>query len=432
MRILLLIDSFPPSINSGAKQMYDLGMEFQHLGNDVTVLTPAQQASRPLVTSIEDGLRVVRVETGTIKCSWKPLRALQEARLSRVLWDKARHALRNHPCDLIVFYSPTIFFGPLVRRLKALWRCPAYLILRDIFPQWAVDAGVLRKGPVWSYFRRKELDQYSAADIIAVQTRGDLQYFAREFPGNHFSLEVLYNWAALKETNLQPTNYRTQLGLMDKVVFVYGGNLGVSQDMDNIVRLARNLKGHERIHILLVGQGSEAASLKRKIADQELRNIEILPPLGQREYLSMLAEFDVGIVTLDRRLKTHNLPGKILSYCYWSMPVLASINPGNDLFEILGESQAGFCFVNGDDENLVAAAVRLANEPELRARMGNNARRLLENAFSVQRAAKQILERFDRPAFDSPESPDLQTTATPELCANHELFRDDHYLELAK
>jgi len=415
MRILILVDSFPPSINSGAKQMRELGMEFRRLGHEVTVLTPTQRASRALNVSIEDGLRVVRVETGTIKCKGKPMRALQEARLSRILWNKARQFLQNHPCDLIVFYSPTIFFGPLVRTLKALWRCPAYLILRDIFPQWAVDTGVLRKGPVWAYFRGKELKQYSAADIIAVQTTGDLRYFAKEFPANHYSLEVLYNWAALQVDNLRPTNYRAQLGLEGKVVFVYGGNIGVVQDMGNIIRLARNLQVQDRIHFLLVGQGSEVESLKRKIAAEELHNIGILPPLNQQEYLSMLSEFDVGLVTLDRRLKTHNLPGKILSYFYWGMPVLASVNPGNDLFEIIAAGQAGFCFENGEDERLAAAALRFAEESDLRASMGRNARRLLEKDFSVQRAAGQILAHLDDAVSDSRESLELQIPSVTEM-----------------
>jgi hypothetical protein len=78
-------------------------------------------------------------------------------RLSAVLWKAGREFFRSHPCDLIAFYSPTIFFGPLVRRLKELWNCRSYMILRDIFPQWAVDAGALRKGPSYLFFKRPYL-----------------------------------------------------------------------------------------------------------------------------------------------------------------------------------------------------------------------------------------------------------------------------------
>jgi glycosyltransferase involved in cell wall biosynthesis len=393
MRILILVDCFLPAPKSGAKQIHDLAVEFYRLGHDITVLAPADHAPGRVNLSIEDGLRVVRVETGTIKHKWRPVRALQEVRLSSILWRKARNTLLKHPCDLIVFYSPTIFFGALVRRLKALWGCPAYLILRDIFPQWTVDVGVLRRGLVFSYFRKKELQQYAAADIIAVQTHADRKYFAREFPGNRYRLEVLHNWASLEEPNLPVTRYRTELGLQDKIVFFYGGNIGVAQDMENILRLAASLSDHERAHFLLVGEGSDVSRMKQIIAAQGLRNIQILPSVGQREYLSMLSEFDVGLVTLDRRLKTHNVPGKILNYLYWSMPVLASINPGNDLFDLLNE--AGFCFTNGNDKSFAVAARKLADDAELRGRLGKNGRRLLEETFSVGSAAKQIFDHLE-------------------------------------
>src|SRR5260370_27654999 len=90
-------------------------------------------------------------------------RGFREMRLSDTLWRRAKSFLLAKPVDLIVFYSPTIFFGGLVRCLKSRWGCPAYLILRDIFPQQAVDAGILRKGMVWRSVRGKEGSQHDVA-----------------------------------------------------------------------------------------------------------------------------------------------------------------------------------------------------------------------------------------------------------------------------
>ena len=113
----------------------------------------------------------------------------------------------------------------------------------------------------------------------------------------------------------------------------------------------------------------------------------------------MLAEFDVGFVSLDRRLQTQNFPGKILGYMNCSLPILASINPGNDLGTMLQKSEAGLCCLNGDDETLRTHALTLANDPALRKRMGQNARRLLEQNFSVTSCTKQILAHFQRDPF---------------------------------
>jgi glycosyltransferase involved in cell wall biosynthesis len=116
----------------------------------------------------------------------------------------------------------------------------------------------------------------------------------------------------------------------------------------------------------------------------------------------MISEFDVGLISLDARLKTHNIPGKLLSYLYWGLPVLASVNPGNDLFDLLERRRAGFCVANGDDESLVTAAHRLADHPELRSAMGKNARQLLEDTFSVKVAAGQILAHLRDAALVRP------------------------------
>ena len=141
MRVLILVDCYLPGQKSGAKQIHDLGVEFARQGCSVTVLTAAHDLPCNLQISEEDGLRVARVKTPKIKGAARPLRAVHEARLSTIVWRRAGQFLAENTADLIVFYSPTIFWGALVRRLKSLWRVPAYLILRDIFPEWAADVG---------------------------------------------------------------------------------------------------------------------------------------------------------------------------------------------------------------------------------------------------------------------------------------------------
>lgn len=394
MRIVIIADCYLPSIKSCATLVHDLGKGLLNSGHEVTILTLRDSIPEPLRVSTENGLCVAQVKTGNIKRANKVLRAFREIRLSATLWRRARTFLLGNPADLIVFYSPSIFLGPLVRRLKSIWNCPSYLILRDIFPQWAVDAGILRKGLVWKYFRKKEIEQYDAADLIGVESQANLEYFRENFPEGRYRLQVLYNWTSLERRSLPPVEYRDRLGLKDKVIFFYGGNLGIAQDLHNFVRLAARLSPYPQIHFLLVGEGSEASKLKASISENHLLNIQVLPSVPELEYLAMLSDADVGLISLDRRLKTHNLPGKLLGYMHLSKPILASINPGNDLFELLPQSHAGFCLANGDDNKLMTAALKLAADPELRAFMGQQSRNLLERLFSVQKAVDQIVGPF--------------------------------------
>ena len=394
MRILILIDDYLPSTKSGAKMIHELGLQFLRQGNEVIVLTPSPAIGARMEVSEEHGLQVVRVRTEKLKGVSKLCRALAEIRLSEKLWRRAGAFLRANRCDLIVYYSPTIFWGALVRRLKSLWSCPSYLILRDIFPKWAVDVGVLRKGLPYWYFRHKELAQYRAADVIGVESPGNLGYFSGELGEKRFRIEVLPNWTSANSHDTGRSGYRRQLQLENKVVFFYGGNIGVAQDIDNIVRLANSLQGRTDIFFLLIGEGSEVARLNRLILDLGLRNIKILPAVPQEQYFAMLHEFDVGIMSLHRHLTSHNIPGKLLGYISCAKPVLASVNPGNDIRRILEEAGAGLCCVNGDDEGLRDAALRLANDSKLRETMGRNSRLILETQFSDRVIVEQILNHF--------------------------------------
>lgn len=392
MHIAIIVDCYYPSAKSGAKLIHDLGTELRQQGHQVTIITPSEHVTENLKVTCEEGLQVARIRTGKLKGTAKIIRAYREANLSAHLWRAGKEFFRAQRCDLIVFYSPSIFFGALVAKLKGLWKCPAYLILRDIFPQWALDAGVLHKGLVYRFFCWKELEQYAAADVIGVQSPANLQYFARQRRQN-YRLDVLYNWTTLEEP-LATSDYRRQLGLQNKVVFFYGGNIGVAQDMDNILRLATSLRQEQQIHFLLVGEGSEVTRLKLLIAAGKLKNIQILPPVGQAEYLAMLSEFDIGLVSLDRRLRTQNFPGKILGYMSAAKPMLCSLNPGNDLKQMVEEHEAGLCCDNGDDERLYQHALALAGDAGLRARLGANARQLLKKNFAVAAIAGQILTHF--------------------------------------
>jgi glycosyltransferase involved in cell wall biosynthesis len=390
VRVLLLVDCYLPSRKAQAKLIHDLGVEFRCQGDEVVVLTSDAAITSSFQLSYEDGLTVARVRTGQVKGARHFLRAIREETLSLRMWIAARQFLMARPCDLIVFYSPTIFFAALVRRLKRLWCCPAYLVLRDIFPKWAVDAGVLRPGLAYRFLRHRELQNYAVADIIGVQSPGNLDYFRDELPDRAYCLDVLHNWASLDEGVLPNLRFREKFCLQDKIIFFYGGNIGVAQDMDNIIRLAEALRNDQRAFFLLAGEGSEVERLKALTAQKQLRNIRIHPALDQREYLSLLFEVDVGLISLERNLKTENYPGKMLGYMYSSLPILASLNPKNDLASVLDQSQAGLWCRNGEDERLLGHALRLLADVGLRKQLGANGRRLLAERFSAKTAVDQI------------------------------------------
>lgn len=422
MKILILVDCYLPSVKSSAKLVHSLASELLAQGHQPIVVAPDDSLTSCRQISNEDGFAVLRVRTGRIKGASKIVRAVNEWRLSPVIWKVGKDFFVANPCDLIVYYSPTIFFGVLVARLKKLWSCRSLLILRDIFPQWAVDAGVIRRGSMpWRFFRRKELQQYDAADVICVQSPANLKYFRDQGLTGRYHLEVLYNWTPTEGEVVPRTDFRRRLGLEGKVVFFYGGNIGVAQDMDNIVRLAEGLVDRKDLFFLVVGEGSEVSRLLELIARKGLTNIRILPAVDQQTYLGLVSEFDVGLISLDKGLQTQNFPGKMLGYMYFGMPTLASINPGNDLRTVLEADQAGLVCLNGEDDQLREFAVALGSDAELRRRIGQNGRRLVERLFSVRQAAAQIVNHAEKNPAGGSADDRLSRPVRPDArCAGHD------------
>jgi len=389
-RVLLLVDCFYPVTKSAPKMIHDLATEFVAMGYEATILAPSEFISSPLAFDSLGGVEVVRVKYPRLKGALRVLRGLGELFLSPLLWRKTRKLLSARRYDLIVFYSPTIFLGPLIKRLKALWRCPSYLVLRDIWPQFLVDTGVLSRGPLLKVFERFEQVQNDSADVIGVQTAGDLQHFEGES-----KVEVLQNWITVKEQR-PDKRFRAKYGFEDKVIFLYGGNFGIAQDLENLLRLAEALRDHNEAVFVFLGSGTEEGKLKDYAARNDLRNVLFLPAVDQEAFESIVAASDVGMISLHHKFSIQNVPGKLLSYLNASKPVLCSVNAGNDLFGLVAKAQAGFCILNSDDKTLVEAAIKLLKSKDLRALCGSSGRSYLERHLTVQAAARQILSHFGR------------------------------------
>lgn len=383
-----------PSTKSSAKLMYDLGQDLLLKGHEVSIITVCEDIDEKIQISIEDGVNVVRVKSGKIDGANRYIRALNEFRLSSSIWKNGKDFFNNNTCDLVIWYSPSIFFGSLIKKIKMKNNCFSYLILRDIFPQWALDTGILKKGIIFNFFKKVEIVQYENADIIGVQSPDNLLYFKNSNLYDKYKIEVLYNWTSLVNTENLKTDFRLKLGLQNKVVFFYGGNIGQAQDLQNIIRLASRIQNETSAHFLIVGDGTESIKLKKIISELQLKNISILKSVDQSTYFAMLSEFDVGLISLERNFRTSNFPGKMLGYMQYSKPILASINPGNDLKKILLDNNAGLVSINGDDDLLVKNCLYLIQNPDARNKIGNNGYNLLKNIFSVNKASSQILGHF--------------------------------------
>ena len=388
MRLLLVADTYPPSRISGALQMRDLALALAEQGHQPVVVTPVASGGMAGLTRM-DGVDVLCVRAPRTKDVPYWRRTLAELLLPWLLLRGVRRsALGRKPWDGVVWYSPTIFLGPLVRAVKRVHRCPAYLIVRDLFPDWAVDAGVLRKGGLaYRFFKAVERFQYRQADVIGVQTPSNAALVRRDaLPATR--IEVLHNWLAAPSAGLAAA--APGLGAVEgRINFVYAGNMGVALDMDAFVALARRMQDRADVGFVFVGRGSETVRLKA--AAQTLPNLVVLDEIDPSALPAVLERCHVGIVALHPAHGTHNIPGKLLTYLHAGLPVLARVNPNNDLVALVDEEGVGLA-VPGDNPALLHAnALRLVDEPALRATMGEAGRGLAIRMFSPQSAARDIV-----------------------------------------
>ena len=391
MKICIIVDDYlPHSIKVAAKMMHELAVEFKLQGHDVMVVTPATNITKAYEVLKIDGIDVYRFKSGEIKNVSKVKRAINETLLSLRAWFYLKKVFQENPQDYVVYYSPTIFFGYLVRKLKQLWNAKSYLILRDIFPQWVIDNGILSKNSIITkFFLFFEKVNYDSADTIGLMSPSNLKWFANYYIGNA-KLEVLYNWVANTPIVLKERPYRKKYKIEDKIVFFYGGNIGHAQDMSQILRLAKKIQEHEKAFFVLVGAGDEVELIGETIQKDLLKNMILLDSVSQDQYKRMMAEFDIGLFCLNKNHTTHNFPGKVLGYMVQAMPILGSVNEGNDLKQVVQEAGAGYVVSAGDDMDFLEKAVLLLKK-DLRESLGQNAKTLLKTKFSVESAVKKIV-----------------------------------------
>jgi len=280
MKILLIVDDYVPnSIKIAAKMMHELALQFISEGNEVTVITPDNTLQKDNQLNTIENLNVLRFNSGKIKNTSKTKRALNESLLSLRIYLAFYSKLKTNKHDFIIYYSPSIFFGPIVSKLKKKWKCPSYLILRDFFPQWAIDQKILKESSlITKYFRFFEKTNYKAADFIALQSPNNLKVFS-ENTNTDKKLRVIYNWTNDFKKSPPTSNnntYRSKLKLENKLVFFYGGNMGKAQDMMNLVRLARNMSAHIQAHFVFVGIGDEVDLVKSLFSNIILLILTIL------------------------------------------------------------------------------------------------------------------------------------------------------------
>lgn len=398
MKVLIISETFPPVLRASARIMQDLASAFVSNGHTVSVITfieNHEQYQHITTGQIEEkGYKIIRIRIPKQRGVGYLRRGITEELIPYIATKKSLKLLGDNRFDLIIVHAPPISLFGMIKKLKKINKCPVYLVLRDIHPQTGVDLGIYKEGGiVHRHFRSIEKKLYALSDVVAPQSPANRDFILKHNSQlNPQKVSILYNWKTPTEIPPAEINFRDRFGLHGKTVCLYGGNMTSSQDLRELLAIAKLCSDLDNTIFLVIGFGKEREMLEQQAAQLGLTNLSFEDPLPLNQFNILVSQCDIGLTFLNKKFTTHNFPGKLLDYMNASLPIVASINNGNDMkMMIKDDAQCGFVHYD-DDLKGVAKSIRiLAENSEKRRIMGENGRKYLENELSAQKAYEKII-----------------------------------------
>jgi glycosyltransferase involved in cell wall biosynthesis len=392
MNVLFLMMSFPET-REDYSLYADLAFEFQRNGHAVHVaaLLEKRQGWTTRLDDV-DGVQVLRVRSADFFNVGFLRKGVALLALQRSFWKAIKRHWPDKCFDLVIYPTPPISFLGVIQKLKRRTACKAYLVLRDIFPQNAVDVGLFGKGIIYAYFRRIEKRLYAVSDRIGCMSPANVRYLLAHNRLSADKVEILANWRKIREPrSAKAKDYRREYGLGDRFVAVFGGVIGVAQELEFLLEIATLYKECEDVAFLIVGSGNRKGKLEEAARASGLRNVVFKDMMTAADFSVLVRQCDLGLVNLDRRFTIPNFPSKVLDYFEAGKPVLAALDGVTDFGTMLEEAGAGLWSLTGDLPAYRANFEKLLANRSLREDMGLRGRRYLEAHLTVEGAYRTVV-----------------------------------------
>ncbi len=402
MKILFLSLIDFDSLNS--RGIYtDLLREFTKNKHEVYAISPVEKRKN-IETHIinERGCKILKLKIGNIQKTNLLEKGISTIMIEKIFIRGIKKYFKNEHFDLVLYATPPVTFQKVVEFIKKRDGAKAYLLLKDIWPQGAVDMQALTvngiKGLIYRYFRYKEKQMYNISDYIGCMSKANLNYLLKHNPNISPNIvEVCPNSiepVIVEKNKEEIISIRNQYNIpLNRTVFIYGGNLGKPQGVDFIIECLKANKYDKKIYFVIVGSGTEFNKLKKYFEHDKPANAKLLNAIPKDDYETLVKACDVGLIFLDNRFTIPNFPSRILSYMHASIPVLAATDVNTDIGKVIEEGNFGYWCESGDLNEFNKRVQQLCN-PDLRKRMGTNAREYLEKNYNVKDCYKIIMKHF--------------------------------------
>ena len=338
----------------------DLLREFVKNGHHVYALSPVEKRqNRETYVIKEENATILRLQIGNTQKTNILEKGISTLLIEPQFKSGIKKYFSNVKFDLLLYSTPPITLVGAIEYVKKRDGAKSYLLLKDIFPQNAVDIGMMSKkglkGLLYNHFRKQEKKLYAISDRIGCMSQANVDYLLMHNPNiDPKIVEVCPNCVDVIDKSVDE---ETRKGIrkkydipLDKKIFVYGGNLGKPQGIPFLIECLKQCDKMENVFFLLVGDGTEYKLLSDYVGTEKSRSVKLLKRLPKEDYDILVGACDVGLIFLDFRFTIPNFPSRLLTYMQAKIPVLAATDEATDLGKVIVDNHFGkWCPSNNSD-----------------------------------------------------------------------------------
>jgi len=389
--ILIITDSYPPEIRSAAQLMKDLANGLNHRGYNIWVATSypkynlvnTEEFVWPEIKD-ENGVKVLRIKTLPHHKVNFVIRGLAQLMMPYLFFNKIKKTIKQK-IDIVIVHSPPLPLAITALKIKNFYKAKYILNLHDIFPQNAIDLGILKNKLIIKFFEKMEKKAYQGADLIVVPSNSHKKFLEEKRNIQLEKIQVILHWIDMKSfLQLKRTNkFRKKYSLENKFIFLFGGVLGPSQGLNLLIRIADKIKKYKDIIFLFVGDGSAKEELIELTKQLNLNNVLFKPFVSLEEYPILVKDCDVGIICLTEKNTTPAVPAKLIGYMASAIPVISFLHEQSDGGGIIKEAQCGYALKSDDLEEAVKIIEKMYKEKNKLQGLGHNGFQYALNNFDI-------------------------------------------------
>ncbi len=353
----------------------DLVRQCASQGHSVYIVSPVERRFKQSTRLLEDTsdelhkrVHILKLKTGNIQKTNLLEKGISTVLLESQLVRGIKKYFSHITFDLVLYSTPPITLVKPIRYIKQRNHAATYLMLKDIFPQNAVDLCMMTtrglKGLLYRRFRSKEKALYALSDTIGCMSPANVAYLLQHNPEiSAEKVELCPNCLEIQDKTISPKQregLRKRYGIpLDKTVYVYGGNLGKPQGIPYLIDCLKAQANHPHAFFLIVGDGTEYGKLEAFLAAESPKNVKLMRRIPKEDYDTMIAACDVGMIFLDHRFTIPNFPSRLLAYLQAGLPVLAATDTATDIGTFLESNRIGAACESHSTEDFGRAMARL-------------------------------------------------------------------------